>query len=81
MLEVRFGRCAQGRGDQQTEQVFARHLLAIAADGFSRENAADCFVVFDTLAHEATVAEAPRDQVRIGRHHQLPTGLTPQELA
>ena len=46
LLEIRLGGRAERRGDQQIEQRFVRHVVAVAPHGLAREHPADEFVVF-----------------------------------
>src|ERR1700730_13465174 len=72
LLEIRFGRSTQGRGDEQIKQAVARNRIAVAAHRLSRENPADEIVLGNTVAGWSAVAKAPLDRVRIGRHQCQP---------
>jgi hypothetical protein len=74
MLEIRLGRSAQGRGNEQIKQAVARNSIAVTAHGLSRDDPTDK-IVLDAVAGRTAIAKAPLDRVCIGRHQLEPRTL------
>ena len=67
LLEIRFGRGAQGGGDQQIEQALVRNGVAVASHGLARDHTAYEFVVA-VAARRTAVAKAPVYRRCVKRH-------------